>query len=132
MCPYLLFKSYYGGLWYSVVMAVDVCSRLMSFIPLMLRCLLRDFIYLIFALKLILQPYRYFTCVTTHSPTLPSRYLHHSSFSNPSVASPTSQFILQPFFRFSYVTSSSLNSPGELPMTKAVLISTVTSYGRAF
>ena len=42
----------------------------------------------------------------------------HSSFSNPSVASPTSQFILQPFFRFSYVTSSSLNSPGEPPMLK--------------
>ena len=40
-------------------------------------------------------------------------YLRHRSFSNPSVASPTSQFILQPFFRFSYVTSSSLNSPGE-------------------
>ena len=52
--------------------------------------------------------------VTTHSPTLPSLYLRHSSFSNPPVASPTSQFILQPFFRFSYVTSSSLNSPGEL------------------
>ena len=33
------------------------------------------------------------------------------SFSNPSVASPTSQFTLQPFFHFSYVTSSSLNSP---------------------
>ena len=46
--------------------------------------------------------------------------LHYSSFSNPSVASPTSQFILQPFFRCSYVTISSLNSPGELPMTKAV------------
>ena len=28
---------------------------------------------------------------------------------NPSVASPTSQFILQPFFRFSNVTGSSLN-----------------------
>ena len=40
-----------------------------------------------------------------NSPTLPSFYLRHSSFSKPSVASPTSQFILQPFFRFSYVTS---------------------------
>ena len=55
----------------------------------------------------------HFTCVTTHSPTLPSLYLCHSSFSNPSVASPMSQFILQPFFRFSYVTSSSLNSLNE-------------------
>ena len=54
--------------------------------------------------------------VTTHSPTLPSLYLRHSSFSNPSVASLTSQFIHQPFFRFSYLTSSSLNSPGEPPM----------------
>ena len=47
-----------------------------------------------------------FTYVTTHSPTLPSLYLRHSSFSNPSVASCTSQIILQPFFRFSYVTGS--------------------------
>ena len=58
----------------------------------------------------------HFTYVTTHSPTLPSLYLHHSSFSNRSVASHTSQFILQPFFRFSYVTISSLNSPGEPSM----------------
>ena len=49
-------------------------------------------------LELILQPFRHFTYVTTHSPTLPSLYLRHSSFSNPSVALPTSQFILQPFF----------------------------------
>ena len=65
---------------------------------------------------LILQPFCHFTYVTTHSPTLPSLYLRHSSFSQPSVASPTSQFILQPIFRFSYVTSFSLNSPGEPPM----------------
>ena len=45
-----------------------------------------------------------------HSPTLPSLYLRHSSFSNPSVASPTSQLILQPFFRFSYITGSWLAS----------------------
>ena len=62
------------------------------------------------------KPFRHFTYATTHSQTLPSLYLRNSSFSNPSVASPTSQFILQPFFRFSYVTSSSLNSPGEPPM----------------
>ena len=67
------------------------------------------------AAELILQPFRHFTYVTTHSPTLPSLYLRHCSFPNHSVASPTSQFILQPFFRFSYVTSSSLNSPGEPP-----------------
>ena len=68
--------------------------------------------------ELILQTYRHFTYVTTHSPTLASLYLRHTSFSNHSVASPTSQFILQLFFRFSYVTSSSLNSPGEPPMLR--------------
>ena len=54
--------------------------------------------------EFILQPFLHFTYVTTHSPTLPSLYLrhssfsslpllylHHSSFSNPSFASPTSQ-----------------------------------------
>ena len=41
-----------------------------------------------------------------------------NSFSNPSVASPTSQLILQPFFRLSYVTRFSLASPGEPPMKK--------------
>ena len=47
--------------------------------------------------------------ITAHSPTLPSLYLRHSSFSNLPVISSTSQLILQPFFRFSYVTGSSLN-----------------------
>ena len=37
-------------------------------------------------------------------------YLRHSSFFNPTVASPTSQLILQPFSCFSYVTDSSLTS----------------------
>ena len=60
--------------------------------------------------------FHHFTYVTTHSPTLLSLYLCHSSFFNLSDALPTSQFIVQPFFRFSYITSSSLNSPGELPM----------------
>ena len=39
----------------------------------------------------ILQPFRRFTYVTAHSPTLPLLHLRHSSFSNPSFASPTSQ-----------------------------------------
>ena len=64
-----------------------------------------------------------FTYVTTHSPTLPLLYLRHRSLSNPSVASLTSQFILQPFFRFSYFTSSSLNSPGEPPMLPNIVYS---------
>ena len=59
--------------------------------------------------ELIIQTFRHFTYVTTYSRSLPSLYLQHSSFSNPSVASPTSQFNLQPFFLFFYVTCSSLN-----------------------
>ena len=51
-----------------------------------------------------------------HSPTFPSLHLRHNSFSNPSVASPTSQIILQPLFPFSYVTGFSLTPPGEPPM----------------
>ena len=39
----------------------------------------------------ILQPFHRFTYVTTHSPTFPLLQLRHSSFSNPSFASPTSQ-----------------------------------------
>ena len=60
--------------------------------------------------------FRHFTYVTAHSPTLPSIYLRHNSFSNTSVTSPTSQLILQPFFRLSYATGFSLTSPGEPPM----------------
>ena len=62
------------------------------------------------------KPFHHFTYVTAHSPTLSSLYLRHSSFSNPSVVSLTSQLIFQPFFCFSYVTASSLTSPGEPPM----------------
>ena len=56
---------------------------------------------------LILQPLHHFSYVTAPSPTLPSVYLRHSSFSNPAVASPTSQFILQPFRCFTYVRAHS-------------------------
>ena len=55
--------------------------------------------------QLILQTFRHFTYVTTHSPTLPSLYLCHNSFSNTSVALPMSQLILQPVCRFTYVTA---------------------------
>ena len=41
--------------------------------------------------ELILQPFHHFTYITAHSPILPSLYLRHSSFSNPSFATPTSQ-----------------------------------------
>ena len=77
---------------------------------------------------LILQPFRHFTYVATHSPTLPSLYLRHSSLSNPSFASCASHLILQPFFRFSYVTSSSLTSPGEPPMIAAEGLSIYIQY----
>ena len=40
--------------------------------------------------QLILQPLRRFTYVRAHSPTLPLLRIRHSSFSNPSFASPTS------------------------------------------
>ena len=41
--------------------------------------------------QLVLQPFRRFTYVTVHYLTLPLLHLRHSSFSNPSFASPTSQ-----------------------------------------
>ena len=41
--------------------------------------------------ELILQSFRHFTYVTPHSQNLPSLYIRHSSFPNPSFASPTSQ-----------------------------------------
>ena len=55
--------------------------------------------------QLILQPFRRFTNVTAHTPTLLSLYQRHSSFSNPPVALPTSQLILQPFRCFTYITA---------------------------
>ena len=57
--------------------------------------------------QLILQPFRRFTHVTTHFPTLPSLYQRHSSFYNTSVALPTSQIILQLFHCFTYVRAHS-------------------------
>ena len=45
-----------------------------------------------------------------HYPTLPLRHLRQSSISNHSVPSPTSQLVLQPFCRFTYVTCTSSTS----------------------
>ena len=79
--------------------------------------------------QLILQPFRRFTYITVHSPTLPLHHLRHSSFSNPSfaspmsqahelcsfsnlsVTSPTSQLIFQPFSRFTYVAAPASTVP---------------------
>ena len=44
---------------------------------------------------------------STHSPTLTSLHLHHSSFSTPSTALPKSQFIPQRFCCFTYVIGTS-------------------------
>ena len=44
---------------------------------------------------------------SAHSPNFPSLQLRHSSLSNPSIALPTSQFILEPFRCFIYVTAHS-------------------------
>ena len=41
--------------------------------------------------QLILQPFHRFIYVTVHPPTLPLLHIRHSSFSNPSFASPTSE-----------------------------------------
>ena len=46
-----------------------------------------------------------------HSPSFPSLHLRHSLFSNPSVALPMSQLILQPFRCFTYVTAHSPTLP---------------------
>ena len=56
-------------------------------------------------------PFHHFTYVTTHSPTFPSLYLCHTSFSNLSITSPTPQLIIQPFRRFTYVTAHSPTLP---------------------
>ena len=44
---------------------------------------------------------------SAHSPSFQSHHLRHSSFSNPSLALPISQLILQPFRCFTYVTANS-------------------------
>ena len=54
---------------------------------------------------LILQPFRHFTYVTAYSPTLPSLYLRHSSFSNPSVASPSFACTTSRALRLRHLTS---------------------------
>ena len=48
---------------------------------------------------------------SAHSPTFLSLHLSHSSFSNPSVALPTSQLILQPFCCFTHITAHSPTFP---------------------
>ena len=69
----------------------------------------RDLVYLLKS--------RFKKSQSKHSQTIfPSLHLRHSSSSKPSVALPTSQLILQPFFWFSYITGSLFMSPGDPPM----------------
>ena len=76
-------------------------------------------IILLYSLKMQLKPKLLFNlnCLfkfffsPAHSPTFPSLYLRHSSFSNLSVTLPTSQLILQPFRRFAYVIARSPTLP---------------------
>ena len=63
-----------------------------------------------------------------HSPTFPSLHLRHNSFSNPFVALPTSQLVLQPFRYFTYVT---VHSPILLSLSSYVTSSSLNSPGRA-
>ena len=54
---------------------------------------------------------------SAHCPSFPSLHLRHNSFSKPSVALPTSQFILQPFSCFTYITVHELCSFSILSVT---------------
>ena len=74
------------------------------------------------SLQLILQPFCRITYITDYSPTLPLLYLRHSSSSNPSIASPTSQFILQPFFPSLHLHHNSFSNPSvTLPTSQLIL-----------
>ena len=57
--------------------------------------------------SIIEQCHYYYYYYSAHSPTSSSLHLRHNSFSNLSVASPTSQLIIQPFRHFTYVTAHS-------------------------
>ena len=61
---------------------------------------------------IIVQPFRRFTYVTAHSPSLPLLHLRHSSFSNRSFASPTSQALhLRHLASRPWLTSEEIGSP---------------------
>ena len=59
--------------------------------------------------------------ITAYSPTLPLLQLRRSSFSNPSVASPTSQLILQPF-RYFTPSHSSVSNPSVASATSQLIL----------
>ena len=79
--------------------------------------------------QLILQPFYRFTYVTAHSPTLPLLHLRHSSFSNPSFVSPTSQVLhlIQssahfPTFQSLHLRHNSFSNPSiALPTSQLIL-----------
>ena len=57
---------------------------------------------------------------SAHSPIFPSLHLRHNSFSNPSLALPTSQLILQAFNFFTYVTVQFSNPSFAYPTSQAL------------
>ena len=76
--------------------------------------------------QLILQYFRSFTYVTTHSQTLPLLHLRHSSFSNHSFASPTSQalhlrHLANRAFISTLVTKCSQNIVADTDKNKALI-----------
>ena len=70
------------------------------------------------------SPFRCFTYISTHSPTLPLLHLRHSSFSNPSFASPTSQDFHSahsPSFQSLHLHHSSFSNPSvALPTSQLI------------
>ena len=74
--------------------------------------------------ELILQAFLHFTqaYVTAHSPTLPSLYLRHSSFSNPSLLHLRHSSFYNLSFASPTLQAPSLTSPGEPPMVFSQLV----------
>ena len=88
--------------------------------PILLSFLLRHRLLT----ELILQTFRHFTYVTAHSPTLPLLHLCHSSFPNPSFASPTSQVLHRahsPTFPLLHLRHSSFSNPSVASPTSQLI-----------
>ena len=83
--------------------------------------------YTIYKSSTAIQVLSYFTSVVTlsdparssaHSPTFPSLHLRHNSFSNPSVAFPTSQLILKPLSCSTYASTAVGEAAACAPVTQ--------------
>ena len=72
--------------------------------------------------QLILQTFHRFPYVTAHSSTLPFLHLRHSSFTNPSFASPTSHRMSSPTFPSLHLRHNSFSNPSvALPTSQLIL-----------